>query len=142
MPFLPRHLPLDQAVDLANRLILVDNPGVHASLEQGVHIKLTTAARAVTQEVENPLQPTHQLIEETIVMLVDFVDKLVEVVLVPRAQINKGLYCLVGVRRDFLSLTSFNRLDCIVYEHGEISDAVVHIRRLVDADKWFVEYRK
>lgn len=142
VPFLPRHLPLDQAVNLMDRLVLVDYIRVHASLKQGIHIKLTTAARAVAQEVEDALQPAHQLVEKAIVVLVHFMDKFVKVVLVPRAQINEGLYRLVGVRRHLLSLASFNRLDRIVYEHGEISDAVVHICRLVNADQRFVENGK
>lgn len=72
-------------------------------------------------------------------MLMHFVDKLVEVVLVARAEVDKGLYRLIRVGRDFLSLASLDRLDGIVYEQGEVCDAVIYVGRLVNADKWFVE---
>jgi hypothetical protein len=70
------------------------------------------------------------------------VHELVEIIFVSRAQIDEGLDRLVGVSRNLLSLTSFDSLDGIVNEHGEVSNAVVHVRRLVNANKRFVENGK
>jgi hypothetical protein len=54
------------------------------------------------------------LIKETVVVLVYFVDKLVEVVFVTSTQVDEGLYCLVRVCGDLLPLAGFDRLDGVV----------------------------
>ena len=38
-----------------------------------------------------------------------------------------------------MSLARFDRLDGVVSERGEIDDAVVHVRRFVNANKRLVE---
>lgn len=68
-----------------------------------------------------------------------FVNELVEVVFVAGAQIDEGLYGLIRVGRDFLTLTGFDGLDSVVGEQSEISDAVVYVCRLVNADQRFIE---
>ncbi len=68
--------------------------------------------------------------------------ELVEIVFMTRTEINKCLNCLVGIRGDFLPLASFDGLDCVVSKRGKVCDTVVHVRRLVHADKWFVEDSK
>ena len=69
----------------------------------------------------------------------DFVDELVEVVLVTRTEIDEGLDGLVGIRRNFLPLTGFDSPDRIVDEHGEIGDAVVDICRFVHTNEGLIE---
>jgi BMFP domain-containing protein YqiC len=59
MPLLPRHLPLDQTVDFADRLILVDHARIDAILEKRIHVQLAAASRSMAQEVENAFHPTH-----------------------------------------------------------------------------------
>jgi hypothetical protein len=49
-------------------------------------------------------------------VLVYFMYELVEVVFVTGAQVDEGLYCLVRVCGDLLSLTGFDCLDGVVGE--------------------------
>jgi hypothetical protein len=93
----------------------------------------------MAQELEDTFQPTHELIEEAVVVKVDFVDELVKVVLVTRTEINERLDGLVGICRDFLPLTGFDSLDGVVDEHGEIGDAVVDVRRLIHTNERLIE---
>lgn len=72
-------------------------------------------------------------------MYVNLVNEFVEVILVTCAEIDEGLNCLVGICRDLLSLASLDSLDCVVDKYGEICNAVVDVRRLVDTNKGFIE---
>lgn len=72
-------------------------------------------------------------------MNMDLVYKFVKVVFVACTQINKRLNGLVRVCRNFLSLASFYGLDRIIDKHSKVCDAVVHVRRFVNADEWFVK---
>lgn len=72
-------------------------------------------------------------------MLVYFMYKFVEVVLVAGAEINKCLNSLIRVCRDFLSLACFNRLYSVISEQCKISNTVVNVGRLVDANQGFVK---
>ena len=139
MPLLTGRLPLDQAVDLSDRFSPVNGVGIHATLEQSVHVELAATTGAVAQELEDAFQPTHELIEEPVVVDMDLVHELVEVVFVARAQVDESLDGLVRVCGDFLPLTGFDCLDGVVDEHSEVSDAVVDICRLVHADERFIE---
>lgn len=67
------------------------------------------------------------------------VDEFVEIVFVARAEVYEGLDGLVGVSRDVLTLTGFYYLDCVVYEVGEVCDAVVYVCGFVYSDQGFVE---
>ena len=84
VPLLACSLPPDQAVDLSDSLPFVNGTRVHTALEQGVHVEFAAAAGTMAQELEDTFQPTHELIEKAVVVKVDFVDELVEVVLVTR----------------------------------------------------------
>lgn len=97
VPLLPGHLPLDQTIDLANCLFLVDQVRVYSAPEECIHVELTTTSRTMAQEVQDALQPAHKLVKKTVVVLVHFVNELVEIVLMTGAQIDKRLNGLVGV---------------------------------------------
>ena len=91
---------LIKVFDLSDGLIFIDQIRVHATLEQGVHVQLVTTCRSMAQEVKNTFEPAHQLVEESIIVLVHFVDELVEIVLMAGAEVNEGLDCLIlGLRR-------------------------------------------
>lgn len=94
----------------------------------------------MAQKLKNAFQPTHQLVKEPIVVNVDLMNELVEVVLMACAEVDEGLYCLVGICRDLLSLAGFDSLDSVIDKHGEVCNAVVDVRGLVDANKRLVEY--
>lgn len=47
VPLLAGGLPFDQAIDLSDGFPIVDAAGVHASLEQSIHVKLATTVRSV-----------------------------------------------------------------------------------------------
>ena len=91
------------------------------------------------EELEDALQPAHELSEEAVVVDVDFVDKLVEVVLVSSAEVDEGLYSLIRICGDVLALGSGDYENCVVGEGGEVGDGGVHVRGFVDADERFVE---
>lgn len=50
------------------------------------------------EKFENAFDPTHELGKEAVVMRMNLVNELVEVVLVPLAEVNKGLDSLVRIR--------------------------------------------
>jgi hypothetical protein len=70
---------------------------------------------------------------------VNFVDELVQVVLVAGAQVDEGLHGLIGVGGKVLPLGGFDDFYDVVDKVGEIDDAVVHVGGFVDADEGFVE---
>ena len=139
VPLLAGGLPLDQAVDLSDRFPPINSVRVYATLEQSIHVKFAATARAVAQELEDALQPAHELIEKPVVVNVDFVYELVKVVFMARAQVDESLDGLIGVCGDFLTLAGFDGLDCVVDEYSEVSDAIVNICRLVYANERLVE---
>ena len=75
-------------------------------------------------------------------MDVNFVDEVVEVVLVPGAEIDKGLNGLIWIRRDILSLGFLHNLKHVISESCKVSDAIVDVGGLVDADEGFIKYRE
>ena len=93
----------------------------------------------MTEEFEDPLNPDHEGGEETIIMDVDFVDKLVEVVLVAGAEIDKGLNGLVRVGRDVLALEGGEDGEGVVCEGGKVGDGVVDVGGFINADEGLVE---
>jgi len=141
VPALARHLPLDEARDLGDGAAAVDRAGVDGCAEHGVHVQrvVAGAARAVLQERQDPLHPPHQVAEQPVVVDVHLVDEFVQVVLVPCAQVDEGLHCLVRVGGEILALGRFDRSDCVTDEHGEVGDAAVYVGRLVHAHKRLVE---
>ena len=72
-------------------------------------------------------------------MGVDLVHKLVKVVLVSLAQVDKRLDRLIRVCGHVLPLTLVNDCNGVVGKLGEIRYRAVHICRLVNADKRFIE---
>ena len=93
----------------------------------------------MTEEFEDPLNPGHEGGEETIIMDVDFVDKLIEIVLVAGAEVDKGLNGLVRVGGDVLALEGGEDREGVVREGGEVGDGIVDVGGFVDADEGFVE---
>ena len=93
----------------------------------------------MTEEFEDSLNPDHEGGEETIIMDVDFVDKLVEVVLVAGAEIDKGLNGLVRVGRDVLALEGGEDGEGVVCEGGKVGDGVVDVGGFINADEGLVE---
>ena len=65
--------------------------------------------------------------------------KLEEVIFMACTEVYEGLNSLIRICRDLLTLAGFNSLDGVIDEHGEVSDAVVNVCRLVYADEGFVE---
>jgi len=139
MPLSVPCLPVDQGVDLGLRLGTVDGPGLDSLLEEHVHVKLTATLGTMPQENQYLLQPSHQLVEKAIVVDVHLMDELVEVVLVPGAQIDEGLDRLIGIRGHLLRLCLFDHDDHIIDEDGEVRYRVVHVRRLVHSNERLVE---
>lgn len=132
MPFLPLFLPLDERVDLRDRDVFVDAAHVDGALEEGVHVEFA-AFGPVAEEVEDAFEPTHELLEEAVVVDVDFVHELVEVVLVALAEVDEGLDGLVRVGGDVLPLRLSHHGEHVVGEDGEVSDAVIDVGGFVDA---------
>ena len=132
VPFLALFLPLDERVDLRDRYVFIDAVHVDGALEKRIHIELTSF-RAMAEELEDPFEPAHELLEETVVVDVDFVDELIEVVLVALAEVDEGLDGLVGVGGDVLALGFFHDGEHVVGENGEVGDAVVDVGGFVDA---------
>ena len=93
----------------------------------------------MSEELEDPFQPAHELGEEAIIVDVDLVDEFVEVILVPGAEVDEGLDGLVWVGGDVLALGGGDDGDGVVGEGGEVGDGGVDICRFVDADERFVE---
>jgi hypothetical protein len=67
------------------------------------------------------------------------VDELVEVVLVTGAQVNEGLYGLVGVCGHILALAGFDDFDGVVDEESEVGNGVVDVCGFINANEGFVE---
>ncbi len=65
--------------------------------------------------------------------------ELVEVVLVPPAQVDEGLDGLVGVGGDVLALAGFEDAEHVVGEGGEVGDGGVNVGGFVDAHEGLVE---
>ena len=72
-------------------------------------------------------------------MDVDFVDKLVEVVLMASAKVNEGLNRHIWVSRHVLSLRFIYDGYGVVRKVGKVCNRVVNIGRFVDSDEGFVE---
>ena len=72
-------------------------------------------------------------------MDVDFVDEFIEIVLVPSAEINEGLDCLIWIGGYVLPLSGGEDGKHIVGKRSEVGDGVIDIGRFVDADEGFVE---
>ena len=138
VPFLAGLLPLDQGIDLGDGGGFVDGRHVDGALEEGVHVQFAGAG-PVAQELEDALQPAHDLGEETVVVDVDLVDEFVEVVLVARAEVDEGLHRLVRVGGDVLALRLGQHGEHVVGEGGEVADAAVDVGRFVDAHEGLVE---
>ncbi len=132
VPFLPLLLPLDEGVDLRDRCVFVDAAHVEGALEEGVHVEFA-ALGPVAEELEDAFEPAHELLEEAVVVDVDFVHELVEVVLVALAEVDEGLHGLVRVGRDVLPLGLFHDGEHVVGEDGEVGHAVVDVGGFVDA---------
>jgi len=83
-------------IDFRNGLLLVELAYRHGTREEGVDVELSGLG-TLTEEFQDTFYPTHQLGEKTIVMGVHFMHKVVEVVLMALAEVDEGLYSLVGV---------------------------------------------
>lgn len=138
VPFLALFLPRDEGVDLGDGGVPVDAAHVDGALEEGVHVEFA-ALGAEAEELKDAFEPAHELLEEAVVMDVDFVHELVEVVLVALAEVDEGLHGLVRVGRDVLPLGFVDDGEHVVGEDGEVGDAVVDVGRFVDAHEGFVE---
>lgn len=101
VPLLPRLLPGDERVDLLYSLFLLYNATANSSLKQRINIKLPVLG-AMPKEFKYAFDPAHELREEAVVMGVYLMNKLVKVVLVSLAQINKRLDGLVRICRGVL----------------------------------------
>ena len=66
-------------------------------------------------------------------------NELVEFLLVPRAQVDERLHCLVGVGRSVLPLSLLDDGNRVVCKRGKVGDAVVDVGRLVNPDERLVE---
>lgn len=93
----------------------------------------------MAKEFEDPFEPAHQLAEEPVVVNVDFVYEFVEIVLMSRAKVDEGLYRLIRVGRDVLTLCELQDSEHVVCEGCEICDGIIDICRFVDANERFVE---
>ena len=100
VPPLSGLLPCDERVDLLDCLLLVQ-AGVGATLEQGVDVERAVLG-SMTQELKDTFYPSHELREQTVVVHVNLVDKLVEVVLMAGTRVDKSLHRLVRVCRSIL----------------------------------------
>lgn len=138
MPFFSVALPFYKRVDLGDSFGFVDMAHVYGALEEGVHVQFPTF-RTMTEELEDSFEPAHEGCEEAVIVDVNLVDELVEVVLVAGAEVDKGLDCLVRVRRDVLALGGCEDGEGVVCEGGEVGDGIVYIGGFVDADEGFVE---
>lgn len=138
VPFLAGLLPGDEGVDLGDGGGAVDGGHVDRALEEGVHVQFA-AAGPLAQELEDALQPAHDLGEEAVVVDVDLVDEFVEVVLVAGAEVDEGLDGLVRVGGDVLALGLGEDGEHVVGEGGEVADAAVDVGGFVDAHEGLVE---
>ena len=138
MPLLPLLLPLDQRVDFLNRDILINLSHIDRALKQRIHVQLP-ALGPISQELEDPFQPAHELAEETVVVDVDFVNEFVEVIFVAGAEVDEGLDRLVRVGGDVLALGALDGVEHVVGEGGEVGDAIVDVGGFIDAYEGFVE---
>lgn len=138
VPLLALFLPPDQGIDLGDGGGFIDLAHGDGALEEGVHVEFP-AFGPVPEELEDALQPAHELAEEAVVVHVDLVHELVEVVLVAGAQIDEGLHRLVGVGGDVLALRQVQDAEHVVGEGGEVGDGIVDVCGFVDADEGFVE---
>lgn len=93
----------------------------------------------MTKELKDPFQPAHELIKQSVIMVMHLVNKLVEVVFVSCTKIDERLHCLIRIGGDVLSLACFNDPDHIIDECSKVSNAVVDICRLINSDQGFVE---
>ena len=157
VPLLARRLPLDQRVGVARDDVLVEQAVVEdGGADEGVHVELlllllalttTTTTTTITpdtlgalaEELEDALDPAHELVEEAVVVAVDLVHEFIKVVLVPGAEVDEGLHCLVRIGGDVLSLRRLDDLDGVVGELGEVGDGAVHVGGFVHAHEGFVE---
>jgi hypothetical protein len=71
----------------------------------------------MTQELKDAFYPSHKLREKPIVMNMNLMDKLVKVVLVSRAQVDKCLNGLIRVCRGVLLSALFNNLKIVFYQY-------------------------
>jgi len=68
-----------------------------------------------------------------------FVDELVEIMLVPGAEVDEGLNGLIRVGGDILALSFVDDGEHVVGELGEVGNTVIYVGGFIDADKGFVE---
>lgn len=138
VPLLAFLLPPDKIVDLGDSGGLVDLVHFDGTLEEGVHVEFA-AFGPMAEELEDALEPAHELAEETVVVNVDLVDKFVEIVLVAGAEIDEGLHRLVRVGGDVLALGEVEDTEHVIGKGGEVGDGVVDVCGFVDADEGLVE---
>ena len=138
VPFLAVFLPFDQGVDFGDGGAFVDLPHIHAALEEGVHVQFP-AGGAEAQEFEDVFEPGHERGEEPVVVDMYFVHEFVEVVFVPRAQVDEALHGLVWVRGDVLPLRGFEHAEHVVRKIGEVGHGGVDVGGFVYAHERFVE---
>ena len=93
----------------------------------------------MTEELKDPLYPSHESGEEAIIMDVDFMDEFVEVVLVAGAEVDKSLNGLVRVGRDILTLEGGEDGEGVVCKGGEVGHGIVDVGGFVYADEGFVK---
>lgn len=91
------------------------------------------------QKLKNAFQPAHQLLEKAIIVDMNLMHKLIEILLMPRTEVDKRLYGLIGVGRYILALSSLHNRKHIIGENGKIGNTTVDIGRFVYSDQWFVE---
>lgn len=97
--------------------------------DEGVDVNFSGLG-TLAEEFEDILNPAHELSEETIVMRMHLVDKFVEVVLMPLAEINERLNCLVRVCRDVLLSAFIDDLYMLAgVKGGKAKDIPISCRR-------------
>lgn len=93
----------------------------------------------MTKEFEYTFQPAHYLGEQTVIVNVHFVDEFVEIVLMPSAEVDEGLNCLIGIGGNVLTLSGGEDGEHVVGEGSEVGNRIIDIGGFVDTDKGFVE---
>ena len=83
-------------VDFSDGLFFIKLANRNGAREQSVDVEFACFG-ALSEKFEDALYPAHQLSKESVVMSVDFMDEVVEVVFVTLAEIDEGLYSLIGV---------------------------------------------
>ena len=84
MPPLPRQLPLNQQIDLLYSLLTINQALFHGLLKQTIHIQLAPRG-SMFQELQNALDPAHELVKQAIIVNVNLMDKFVQILFVSGA---------------------------------------------------------